>query len=315
MVPTVSVPPRFGVPVPTPGLEPLEVPPAPVVVELDEPDEQAARPVAPRATAPPATAPRVRNVLRSNPLPDVTDIPHLFSPYPHRTATVAPTDALWHRRSEQWGQVTAKYGQGPRNTRICPGRRPLGTMPPMDAASPGSASVVGSDTEVEVGGSADGAEPTRSDSGEPAAHVPDPDPSWTPRPTIGPTIGRRRRPPQEGRACAGRSGRDRSRGRPLGWPHPHRPRDPEGPPFAPTTRLVLAVVVAVVLVAAVVLRFWTRSDLWLDEALTVDIARQPLHDIPSHLRMDGAPPLFYVLLHFWMRIFGSSDYAVRALPG
>jgi uncharacterized membrane protein len=78
----------------------------------------------------------------------------------------------------------------------------------------------------------------------------------------------------------------------------------------------LAKVVLVAVVAtALVLRFWIRSDLWLDEALTVDIARQPLHDIPALLRRDGAPPLFYVLLHLWMRIFGTSDYAVRALPG
>ena len=71
----------------------------------------------------------------------------------------------------------------------------------------------------------------------------------------------------------------------------------------------------VILVAGLVLRFWTRSDLWLDEALTVNIAGQPLHDLPSLLRRDGAPPLFYVLLHFWMGAFGTSDLAVRALPG
>ncbi len=74
--------------------------------------------------------------------------------------------------------------------------------------------------------------------------------------------------------------------------------------------------VAVAVVAAsVVLRFWTTSDLWLDEALTVNIARQPLHLIPSFLRRDGAPPLYYVLLHFWIGWFGSSDVAVRSLSG
>jgi uncharacterized membrane protein len=69
------------------------------------------------------------------------------------------------------------------------------------------------------------------------------------------------------------------------------------------------------MVAALILRFWTRSDLWLDEALTVDIARLPIHEIPSYLRRDGAPPLFYVLLHFWMGWFGTSDVAVRSLSG
>lgn len=73
--------------------------------------------------------------------------------------------------------------------------------------------------------------------------------------------------------------------------------------------------VVVVVVVGLVLRFWTRSALWLDEALTVDIARLPVHEIPSYLKRDGAPPLYYVLLHFWMGIFGTSDAAVRALSG
>ncbi|HWE70284.1 MAG TPA: glycosyltransferase family 39 protein [Acidimicrobiales bacterium] len=90
---------------------------------------------------------------------------------------------------------------------------------------------------------------------------------------------------------------------------------PEGKPFSRGFTLWLGAAVAVVLVVALVLRFWTRSDLWLDEALTVNIAKQPLHTLPSYLKRDGAPPLFYVLLHFWMGIFGDSDLAVRSLSG
>jgi hypothetical protein len=76
------------------------------------------------------------------------------------------------------------------------------------------------------------------------------------------------------------------------------------------------VVGAVLVVAAgVVLRFWTTSDLWLDEALTVNIARLPLGDIPDALRHDGAPPLYYYLLHGWIQLFGDGDVAVRALSG
>jgi hypothetical protein len=73
---------------------------------------------------------------------------------------------------------------------------------------------------------------------------------------------------------------------------------------------------AVVVVAAgVALRFWTTSHLWLDEALTVNIARLPVGRIPDALRHDGSPPLYYLALHVWMRIFGSGDAAVRALSG
>ncbi|HUY63902.1 MAG TPA: glycosyltransferase family 39 protein [Acidimicrobiales bacterium] len=85
-------------------------------------------------------------------------------------------------------------------------------------------------------------------------------------------------------------------------------------PRSPATTWGVAAVAAVVM-AGVVLRFWARSDLWLDEALTVDIARLPLARLHGALRQDGAPPLYYVLLHFWMGAFGSTDLAVRALSG
>jgi len=65
----------------------------------------------------------------------------------------------------------------------------------------------------------------------------------------------------------------------------------------------------------VVLRFITRSELWLDEALSVNIAALPVGDISDALRQDGAPPLYYVLLHYWMEVFGDGDFAVRALSG
>lgn len=82
----------------------------------------------------------------------------------------------------------------------------------------------------------------------------------------------------------------------------------------PATRWVVLAAAAVV-VAGVVLRFVTTSPLWLDEALTVNISRQPLADLHHLLSRDGAPPLYYLLLHFWMGAFGSSDVAVRALSG
>ncbi|MFA5885901.1 MAG: glycosyltransferase family 39 protein [Acidimicrobiia bacterium] len=80
-------------------------------------------------------------------------------------------------------------------------------------------------------------------------------------------------------------------------------------------RLAAGIAVALVLAAAVVLRFVAKSDLWLDEALSVNIAKLPLSDLPEALKRDGAPPVYYVLLHFWMDVFGESDTAVRALSG
>jgi hypothetical protein len=71
----------------------------------------------------------------------------------------------------------------------------------------------------------------------------------------------------------------------------------------------------VTLVLGLVVRFVAVSALWLDEAQTVAIARLPLSRLPEALRHDGAPPLFYVLLHGWMRVFGDGNLSVRFLPG
>ncbi|MGH9224553.1 MAG: glycosyltransferase family 39 protein [Acidimicrobiales bacterium] len=73
--------------------------------------------------------------------------------------------------------------------------------------------------------------------------------------------------------------------------------------------------VVIALVIGVAARFATWSHLWFDEALTVNIARLPLGEIHEALRHDGAPPLYYVVLHAWMVVFGDSNLAVRMLPG
>ena len=71
----------------------------------------------------------------------------------------------------------------------------------------------------------------------------------------------------------------------------------------------------VVLVLMVAVRFLARSPLWLDEAQTVEIARRSLPHLFTALRHDGSPPLYYLLLHAWMAVFGTSNAAVRSLSG
>ncbi|MCU1498684.1 MAG: hypothetical protein JWM47_2637 [Acidimicrobiales bacterium] len=77
----------------------------------------------------------------------------------------------------------------------------------------------------------------------------------------------------------------------------------------------IRLLVAVAALAGLVLRFVTRSPLWLDEALSVNIARLPIGEIPGALRVDGHPPLYYFLLHGWMDVFGQGSVAVRAFSG
>jgi hypothetical protein len=77
-------------------------------------------------------------------------------------------------------------------------------------------------------------------------------------------------------------------------------------------------VLALVVALGVGLRLWSTSAFWLDEAQTVQFARLPLADLHSALKTDGAPPLYYVLLHGWISLLdgigiGDKPWAVRGL--
>jgi mannosyltransferase len=72
---------------------------------------------------------------------------------------------------------------------------------------------------------------------------------------------------------------------------------------------------ALAVLAGVALRFIAPSALWLDEAQSVAIARSDLGGLFDALRQDGAPPLYYLLLHVWTSVFGTGAVAVRALSG
>ncbi len=53
--------------------------------------------------------------------------------------------------------------------------------------------------------------------------------------------------------------------------------------------------------------------LWLDETISVEIARLPLGDLHGALRQDGAPPVYYLLLKAWIALLGTGTTAVRLL--
>jgi hypothetical protein len=84
-------------------------------------------------------------------------------------------------------------------------------------------------------------------------------------------------------------------------------------PAGDSVWLILAI--AGVIAVGVAFRFFVRSDLWADEVISVNIAKLPLSDLKEALRHDGAPPLYYFLLHSWMEVFGSGNESVRALSG
>jgi mannosyltransferase len=82
-----------------------------------------------------------------------------------------------------------------------------------------------------------------------------------------------------------------------------------------TPAWLVPLAIGAVVAVGVVARFVQRSPLWLDEALSVNIASLPLGDMFEALRHDGHPPFYYLVLHAWMSVSGEGDGAVRALSG
>ena len=78
--------------------------------------------------------------------------------------------------------------------------------------------------------------------------------------------------------------------------------------------LVPAAVLGVLFVVSAYLRTKSLGDsLWMDEGLSIGIASQPLFDIPGVLRVDGSPPLYYMLLSVWIDVFGDGPADTQGL--
>jgi hypothetical protein len=65
------------------------------------------------------------------------------------------------------------------------------------------------------------------------------------------------------------------------------------------------------LIGLVLFSLWLRTQamdakFWIDEGLSVGIASHDFTDIPGLLRQDGAPPLYYLLLHVWLDVVGGN---------
>lgn len=76
----------------------------------------------------------------------------------------------------------------------------------------------------------------------------------------------------------------------------------------------LALLCAIFLLALALRSFrLDGQSLWSDEGVSVALAQCDLATIARDAAHDIHPPLYYYLLHFWVRLFGSSEIAVRSL--
>ena len=59
--------------------------------------------------------------------------------------------------------------------------------------------------------------------------------------------------------------------------------------------------------------FFLTQSFWRDEAFTYFLAKKNVFEIIFLTAKDFNPPLYYLILHFWMKIFGGSEIALRSL--
>jgi mannosyltransferase len=78
--------------------------------------------------------------------------------------------------------------------------------------------------------------------------------------------------------------------------------------------LKIAGLLILLIIPSLILRTqYINGQYWMDEGLAVGISSHPLTAIPGILKHDGSPPLYYMLLHVWMSMFGDSEAATHSL--
>jgi mannosyltransferase len=100
---------------------------------------------------------------------------------------------------------------------------------------------------------------------------------------------------------------------PKGIPPIAEVRPPGRLERVPVWASTAAVLIVLTAISAYIRTRYISGQFWEDEAITTGIASHSLTAIPGVLRHDGSPPLFYLLLHVWISIFGPSETAVHAL--
>lgn len=101
----------------------------------------------------------------------------------------------------------------------------------------------------------------------------------------------------------------------LTLPSPARTGRPRPAPRPAAGLLFRTVPLAGVLLAGLALRSWewTGRGIWFDEAFTWRLVGFPLREMLARAAADNSPPLYYLALAGWVRVFGDSLAALRGL--
>ena len=71
----------------------------------------------------------------------------------------------------------------------------------------------------------------------------------------------------------------------------------------------------IIIIIGILLRFYDigAESIWLDEAASIDLSSQSISSIIGESPDHNHPPLYFIILHFWMNLFGDSEVATRSL--
>lgn len=79
--------------------------------------------------------------------------------------------------------------------------------------------------------------------------------------------------------------------------------------------VVVGVIAILLLAINLFLKLFWYADvsLWLDEAFTIFEAEKPVSWIIADCKTDQNPPLYLIIVHYWIKLFGISEFDVRSL--
>lgn len=74
-------------------------------------------------------------------------------------------------------------------------------------------------------------------------------------------------------------------------------------------------ILAAILILGILLRLYclTCESLWLDEGYSVLWAKQDTHEMIEAVSRDVHPPLYFLILHYWIALFGDAEFTIRLL--
>ncbi|MFH1453805.1 MAG: glycosyltransferase family 39 protein [Armatimonadota bacterium] len=70
-----------------------------------------------------------------------------------------------------------------------------------------------------------------------------------------------------------------------------------------------------IFILALFLRLYNLGlpSIWVDEAFSIWVAKFDMVPLVQFIAKDAHPPLYFMLLHFWVKLFGTGEFAVRLL--